>query len=147
MSVLWMKNVSFPHVTNIYGKTVFHNCGKVWKIHILWYLSHFIHVYKCLFHFFNFMFSPVFKVFHSVNKISTFYPLLKICGNMWKTINNTEIIPIFYIYLIVEKKDIHNFHVDFVCSWHYNGCGKLIRGITSLIPTGKPWGCVTTLSE
>ena len=66
---------------------------------------------------------------------------------MWKTINNTEIIPIFYIYLIVEKKDIHNFHVDFVCSWHYNGCGKLIRGITSLIPTGKPWGCVTTLSE
>ena len=79
-----MKNVSFPHVTHKTFKLVSHNGGKLSIIHKLAYLCHFLYVYKRVFHFYIFDFSPILQVYHSVDRISTYYPLSEFCGKLWK---------------------------------------------------------------
>lgn len=109
-----MKILSFPHETNITKETVFHNGGKVWKIHIKAYLCGYPVVYKRVLQIFILNFSTVFRFFHTVDFLSTYYPRYEICGKMWKTDFYADITCIFKYSSYVEKKDIHNFHMDFI---------------------------------
>ena len=115
--LLTVKSLSFPHVTHMTLKPVFHNGGKLSKTYIKLYLCGYFIVVNRWLHFYIPYFSTISTVLHNVNNFSTIYPLSLFCGNMWETIIIVILSRKSVILHYVEKKNIHNFDVDFTHKW------------------------------
>lgn len=90
----WNFHMKLTFQNNEFSTTV----EKCWKFKKAFIYRIFLIVYNCVFHFFISYFSTFFRLIHSVESFSTFYPLSQRCGKLWKTAKSPLFIIFFYTF-------------------------------------------------